>query len=527
MHPTQYPGFLLPPNFTLRRLTDRLGKAVPLLEDEQQQIERLYLDTFDWRLHDGGVVLFEKRVGRDAALWLQDLAEEHTLTSVRCDRTPAWPADIPAGELQQRVGKLAAMRILLPLVRVRSRAHLLRVLNEDQKTVVRLRVEEVRCDAQGLDEPRALLPRVRLIPVRGYAEESAAVARLLREDLELPEAPRALLEEALAAIGRHPGDYSSKLNVRLHGQRRADVALRKICLHLLDTLERNVDGARRDLDPEFLHDLRVATRRTRSALTQVKEVLPMAVLEDFKERFAWLGQETGPTRDLDVFLLEFPRYRDSLPAALRADLEPLHEFLQTHQRQEQKALRRRLDSPQFQRLLQDWRDYLESELDAAPAAARALQPIQAVAGRRIWRMFRRVLKEGRAIADDSPHEDLHELRKSCKKLRYLIEFFQSLYPDDELKPLLKALKRLLDNLGEFQDLEVQSHQLQAFAAGMQQEGKVPLGTLLAIGALVGDLLHRQERARAAFHDCFAAFDTGDNRAVYRRLFKPVSAETPA
>jgi CHAD domain-containing protein len=142
-------------------------------------------------------------------------------------------------------------------------------------------------------------------------------------------------------------------------------------------------------------------------------------------------------------------------------------------------------------------------------------------------MFRRVLKEGRAIGDDSPHEALHELRKSCKKLRYLIEFFQSLYPEKELKPLLKALRRLLDNLGEFQDLEVQAHKLEGFAATMQQEGKVPLGTLLAIGALVADLLHRQARARAAFHDRFAAFDARDNRAEYRRLFKPASAETAA
>lgn len=527
MHPPQYTGFLLPPNFSVRRLTDRLGKVFPLLADEQQAIERLYLDTFDWRLYGAGVVLFEKRAGADAGLLLQDLAEEHTLTSVRCEATPAWPADIPAGELRERVARLVEMRILLPVVRVHSRAHVIRVLNEDQKTVVRLRVEEANCDIDGMDEPRTLLPRVRLVPVRGYGEELEAVARTLRDDFELPEAPRGLLEEAVAAIGREPGDYSSKLDIRLHARRRADAAVRRIFEHLLETLERNIPGTRVDLDSEFLHDLRVATRRMRSALTQIKGVLPPALEADFKDRLGWLGQATGPTRDMDVFLLEFPHYRDSLPARLREDLTPLHDYLVTHQRQEQQALRRKLDSPHFRRLLKDWHEYLESDLPKEPEAPNALRPIAEVAAERIWRMFRRVLREGRAIDDASPHADLHELRKSCKKLRYLIEFFQSLYPRDELKPLLKALKGLLDNLGQFQDLEVQSDKLESFAAAMQAEGEVPLPTLLAIGALVGDLLHRQALARAEFRSRFRAFDTRDNRAAYRRLFKPRPPEPEA
>ncbi len=418
------------------------------------------------------------------------------------------------------------MRILLPLVRTHSRAHLIRVLNEDQKTVVRLRVEEVQCEAEGLDEPRTLLPRVRLLPVRGYDADLTEVARILREDFELPEAPRGLLVEALAAIGREPGDYSSKLDIRLHGRRRADASARRIFACLLDTLERNIAGTRTNLDTEFLHDLRVATRRTRAALTQIKGVLPAALQQDFKERFGWLGQATGPTRDLDVFLLEFPGYRDALPAPLREHLAPLHDYLVRHQQQEQRALRRKLDSPQFRALLKDWREYLESELPAAPEAPAALRPTQELASERIWRMFRRVLREGRAINPASPHAELHELRKSSKKLRYLIEFFQALYPAEELKPLLKSLKVLMENLGQFQDFEVQAGKLQSFAADMQIEGNAPLPTLLAMGALIGAVLQHQERARAKFQACFEDFDTHANRAAYRRLFRPPPPEDP-
>ncbi len=523
----QNPGFLLPPNFSVKRLTSRLDGEFPLLLEEEKLVDRVYLDTFDWRLHLGGVALVEKRMGNERALMLRDHADTLTLASVRSQRTPVRPDDIPDGELRERVAELVAMRVLLPLVKATSRARVIRILNEDEKTVVRLRVEEVSCDIDGTAEPRQLLPRVRVVPVRGYDSDLERVMRFLSDVLELPTAPRGLIDEALVAVGREPGDYTSKFNVQLSPNERSDAAARKIFLSLLDTLERNVEGTKADLDSEFLHDLRVATRRTRSALTQIKGVLPNDVLEDFKQRFGWLGQVTGPTRDLDVFLLEFPRYRYSLPSSLRGNLQPFHDFLETHQRQEQRALRRKLNAPHFRKLIRDWREYLESDLPSAPEAPNALRRVEDLARERIWKMFRRVSKEGRAIDATTPNEALHELRKSCKKLRYLIEFFSSLFPDEATKPLIKALKGLLDNLGEFQDLEVQAHKLQHFAELMQNEGDVPLPTLLTMGALVGDLLRHQEAARAQFEKRFEAFDAKENRQAYRDLFKPESRQAAA
>ena len=102
-------------------------------------------------------------------------------------------------------------------------------------------------------------------------------------------------------------------------------------------------------------------------------------------------------------------------------------------------------------------------------------------------MARRVRKEGRAIGPDSPPEEMHELRKSCKKLRYLMEFFQSLYPAVEVRGC-QALKTILDNLGGFQDLAVQAAHLREMAARMRAEGLAEPGTLLAMGTLIGDLL---------------------------------------
>jgi CHAD domain-containing protein len=327
-----------------------------------------------------------------------------------------------------------------------------------------------------------------------------------------------VLPEALAAAGRRPGDYSSRLDYHLDPDKRADASAKEILLGLLDTMEANVGGSRANLDSEFLHDLRVAARRTRSALTQIKSVFAPELVEEYKARFAWLQQVTGPVRDLDVYLLDFDNYRNSLPAPLQPHLEPMREFLADHYDATQKKLARALGSAKFKSLLKSWRAFLEAPVPERSTVPNAMRPTKEVADACIWRMYRRVRKEGRAITAHSPVEELHELRKSCKKLRYLLEFFRSLYPKKQVRGPIKMLKVLLDNLGKFQDLAVQADHLRGMAQQMRDEGRAETDTLLAMGVLVGDLFNRQEQARVEFAQIFAAFDTEDRKVLFRQLF---------
>jgi CHAD domain-containing protein len=177
-------------------------------------------------------------------------------------------------------------------------------------------------------------------------------------------------------------------------------------------------------------------------------------------------------------------------------------------------------------LLSDWHAVLDAEQPPGEPGWFADLPIEQVASRRIWRMYRKVRKAGRAVTHDGPPEAMHELRKDCKKLRYLIEFFRGLYPAREIKDLVKALKALLDNLGEFQDLEVQADKLRGFARGFDAQDPATLPSVMAIGALVADLLRRQQAAHERFASCFAAFDAADNRKRYEKLFKDKARKKP-
>lgn len=512
-------GYLLPHNFGAERLAKQLGGDAHCSIGESASFSLQFFDSFDWRLHAAGLRLLQLRSPQGSVVRLKPEQGGEPIDAVALDAEPAWPADLPDSRLKAEVAKRLDMRVLLPLATVHGEATDLSVLNEDGKTVVRLQLLSMRCDSTDVDEPRVLWPRVRVIPVRGYPRDLKKLTDFMATEMEWPEAHDCLFDEVMAAVGREPGDYSSKLNVSLSPDMPAVDATRKVLRDLLSTLERNIPGTRDDLDSEFLHDLRVATRRTRSALSQVKQVLPEDVVPDFKQRFAWLGQVTGPVRDLDVFLLELPRYRASLPGSMAADLDALEEHLHIAHGKEQGLLKGNLESAEMSKLVEDWREVLEAETVPGEPALSADQPIEQVASKRIWRMYKRVLKAGRAIDVDGPAEDMHELRKDCKKLRYLIEFFQGIYARKELKELIRALKVLLDNLGEFQDLEVQADKLRSFARDFDPQDPHSMPTVMAIGALVADLLRHQQAAHERFADCFHAFDSAENRAHYTHLFK--------
>ena len=129
-------------------------------------------------------------------------------------------------------------------------------------------------------------------------------------------------------------------------------------------------------------------------------------------------------------------------------------------------------------------------------------------------------RRGRAIAHDTPAEALHELRIECKKLRYLLEAFAPLFAGKSAARLIRSLKRLQDNLGDFNDYEVQAAGLRRFAHRMGVSSDIDPDTYLVMGRLIERLNARQRHERAVFHDRWAQFDTKKHDAFVRRHIKP-------
>jgi CHAD domain-containing protein len=304
----------------------------------------------------------------------------------------------------------------------------------------------------------------------------------------------------------------------------AEEAGRAIHRLLLDTVLRNENGVRRDLDTEFLHDFRVATRRARCALAEMKQVFAAEAVQFLKQELKWLGTTTGPVRDMDVYLLKMDEYRAELPTDAGKHLEPLNDYLHRHHESERRKLIEALDGDRYRELVARWKKFVERRPRDDASCPNLARPIFSLASERIWRTYRRVYKDGRAIDATTPADALHELRIMCKRLRYLLEFFRSLYPPEPMLQLIGALKQLQDNLGDFNDFEVQQVKLRTFAEEMHEEGLASVDSLIAIGSLVQYLRQRQSEERERFAQCFKEFARRRQRALFRELFKEESMD---
>jgi CHAD domain-containing protein len=509
--------FAIPNGITNTNLLDLLGKRFTVTTRPQKTIVRTIYDSFDWRLYCKGAALELHEDGNVRQLFWREGKDAELKPVFNLPKAPKFVQDLPAGEFRQQLAQVLEMRELLAQVKIDTRRTVANVLNVDEKTVVRVHIDEHTTRPPGSKTTSRIGRRVVVKAVRGYPKPWQRLVDFLHEQ-KFVEAKSNLLRLAVAESGRIPGEYSSKLNLRLDPEMRADQAAREILLRLLNIMQINEPGVCKGVDTEFLHDFRVAIRRTRSALSQIKAVLPEAAIKKYRAEFAWLGQTTTPTRDLDVYLLSFDDYRERIPASARADLNPLHDFLLAHRAIEQAALVAALKSARYRALLKNWRTLLESSPPTKGLPANALRPVFPLADERIWHVYTRALKQGRAIESDTPAPALHELRKTCKKLRYLMEFFQSLYPAREIKQLINVLKLLQDNLGQFQDYEVQVTTLKRFSNQMVEEGGAKPETLLAMGMLIERLEDSQKLAREEFSERFDSFAADENVEHFRKIF---------
>ena len=495
-------------------LSDALAPAFSVVEDRgASAVRRLtWLDTFDWRLNRAGLVLAHEQARRAGRLLLTaadgtPLAEQPAPAA-----QPRRPSlNLPAGPVWDRIAALVSPRALLPIARAVSTVSVSRLLNEDGKTVARLLTDAARVvgDACEVDLP----VRLAVAEVRGYPGQARRAARLLAEAPGMSAATQSAFAAALQALHRRPGDYSGAVDAEITAGMPAPVAVATLLLRLLDTLEQNVDGVLRDIDTEFLHDLRVSVRRTRSAIKLLGDVLPGDLADQYAAEFKWLGDLTTPTRDLDVYLLGFDSMAASLLAAKAADLEPFRAFLARRRAREFRGLAAAIRSPRFRTVTDHWRKALIEVRDARPprkTRSKASPPNRPptaadLAASRTGRAYRRIVTHGRAIDQNSAPESLHDLRKRGKELRYLLEFFAPLYDPVAYRKVVGDLKQLQDVLGEFQDSEVQREEIHALADAMLAERAAPAATLLAMGELAAHLAVRQAEARADFSRRFSAF----------------------
>ena len=500
------------PDIELAELALHLG----VHEIEVEELDRRFFDTADGRLRAMGATLelrspVEYPMMR-SLVWMRG---GQVLASGRVDASfePGMAASLPSGPAFDRLREVIEMRRLLPAAEVRSRLSVAAHLDSEEKTTARVLI-----DVPALLDGRPLPALVEVRAVRGYESEAGRLLDHLEARDGFDPTDLSCVDFARSMLGAPPF-VPSKFSVRLDPDASAAQVWTIVMRELHEMMIANFAGTVDDIDSEYLHDFRVAVRRTRSVLQEGRGVLDPGARDHFRAGFKWLGDITTPTRDADVHLLDYPHMLEALSPEYAAALAPLGELLLKRQRDCQTQLALDLRSPRRAQLGAEWAEFLAGEGSWSGTSGSAhdgdLRAHDVVAVR-IARAHSRLVRDGRAVDGTSPPEALHDLRKDAKRLRYLLECFGPLFPAGELAVAVRPLKSLQDVLGEFQDTEVQARVLADLGRQLDDEG-AGTETILAMGGAIEQLSVRSARARREFAARFEAFDARPVQAAYDHL----------
>lgn len=500
--------------FDHKKLFQEIGQHFRIKKMPRNRQFQWYFDTFDWRLYNNGMFLFREKNN----YYLNSHKDYQNLNSITIisENHPKFWWDFPEGPLQKKLSNLLDIRALMLLTRVNLEISPYYILNEDDKIILKVFFTKIYFHQN--NRSTLFKESIELHPIRGYRKEYQSILQIIKNNANLTQAPP-LLDLIFEKIGLIPGDYSSKMNVILTAEMPARLALKKILERLLDVMRKNLMGMKKDIDSEFLHDFRVSIRRTRSALSLLKEVFPAKDISYFGNEFKNLQQLSNRLRDLDVYILKEKTYREILPEELQSGLHAFFNDLKTEKRLEHQKVMHILNQGDYKNYLDQWENFLKN--DTLPHTRNSAKPVKKIASVIIFKRFKRILKIGEKIQDDTPEGQLHQLRIECKKLRYLLEFFQSLYPERSMNYLIKHLKLLQDTLGTFNDLSIQQEELKKHISKYTQNGQNSTLVFASLGGLIANFYQQQLTVRRSFRDVFYKFKAEKNINLYHQLFNPI------
>jgi CHAD domain-containing protein len=422
---------------------------------EPRVFTSVYYDTADSSLARAGITL-RRRTERGRSVWQLKLPAADARLELE---QPGGPAGPPA-----ELGRLLATHVrrgpVAPVAELRTRRHGSLVARSG--TTAEVTIDEV-----------AVMDALRV--TGGFVEI----------EIELRDGDPKRLDEIvaeLAGAGAQPTNGLPKLfrvlgleRDRERRPREPFDALRALLGRQLQEILAHDPGTRLGTDPESLHDMRVAVRRTRALLRAGRELIATDT-EALTAELCWLGEVLGSVRDLDVLLERLHAEAAELDPVDRTAANRLLRALERERTRARRALLKALDGARYPALL----DSFEAALAGLePGAAGAT--LDALARRQLKKLARAV----RALGADPADAELHELRKLGKRTRYAFELAGN-------GRAVRRAKELQDVLGEHQDAVVAEERLRSLAAD------APGAQALAAGRLIEGERRRRVQARATW-----------------------------
>jgi inorganic triphosphatase YgiF len=499
--------------------------AIVLPDFIRETLNSVYFDTDNRFLYKRGLTLRVRHIGErrvqtvKTAAFLERSEWEQTIDSDQPDL-----ACLKATAL----GPLLTDKVrnaLQPIFETRINRTSYR-LNENGSEII-LAVDEGQIVATGSSCP---ICEIELELKRGNPRDLFKIAReivsILPAQLDVKSKP----ERGYELLANAPVAAEMATDPELDGEINAGRAFTLIGRACLRQMIANVP-ATINRNAEALHQLRVALRRLRAAISVFSEVVSDDRVNAIKIELKWLARECGPARDLDTLLIEVlnPLRRQN------AHTPGLASISKMVTRKRLKSYQQALDviqSARFRALALDVAEWIEvgawtTSEDPLLRARREL-PIEIYAGEQLSRRRKKIRRRGTKIGD-LPPEELHRLRIQVKKMRYATEFFASVYrgkkPTKRRKAIRSAVMELQDCLGGINDIATRKAVFANIIAsptrGLTAEQN--RHRAFAVGLIMGD---QQARVRSLLDYASKAYSRFDGVQPFWKLPRRHNAVAP-
>ncbi len=318
----------------------------------------------------------------------------------------------------------------------------------------------------------------------------------LGNKLSLTLVPSTHFQRAVKLEGLWLKQLLREHNQHLLGVQSGHDLLRVILCNQLQLIHYWYSVAIEDLDPEGVHQMRVAIRYIRSTLKTFSPTLSKQDMHQWHTEFRWLGKRLGAVRDLDVFgewLLTLERDRGSKDKTI---LEAYIGDVEELRRKAIQGLRTTLESDRYKGLIREFQAWLSQEKCFFLHNSLTYQSIEQLAQTLLGNAKKRMRKKLVKISPKCHPTDLHDFRIECKRLRYSVNSLQH-FSGQNLGPLEIACKQLQTELGEHQDIYEHSLRIKRYA--LRKTNVVQNAALVfLLGGVFTDMQRENERQRVQF-----------------------------
>lgn len=449
----------VPARYLPRLTASPLLKGATTSAHEPADLVSVYFDTDKLELHQWGLSLRVRRIGRRL---VQTVKQENNGNAALFDRGE-WEHDVPTKQPDLDAVRDTALAPLLseklrrglkPVFKTRVRRKVFQIQNGESE--IELSIDKGKVEAGGKSSP---LCEVELELKQGQAADLFKLAKTVAQEVPVQLAVNSKADRGYALLTAEKAAAVKAAPVALAPDVDVQSAFRMIaraCLHQLVANQSMMLAG----DAEGLHQMRVALRRLRAAISLFSDMLSDPQTEVLKGEFKWITGALGPAREFEIFLK-----RAVEPAADRERDEPGITLVSRELRQKREdalaRARAAVESPRFRDLALDtlaWietGDWMRNSDDAAGILRE--RPVAAVAAEQLRRRWKKILKGGKRLYTLDPQRR-HRLRIQAKKLRYAAEFFATAFPRKKFirrrKKFVARLERLQDALGDLNDIAV-------------------------------------------------------------------------